>query len=271
MSNLILIIIAVVFCYFLFFLPEARNRKRSELSKSSFPVEWEAILKRNVPIYYRLPSEFQRELRGHISIFLAEKNFEGCAGLELTDEIKVTIAAHACVLLLGRTTGYYSALQSILVYPSHFASESISRIGDHILSMHNMKLGESWALGFVVLAWDEIQKSAFSIEETDHNLVFHEFAHQLDQEDGRADGAPILENLSQYRSWARVLSREYEALTSAIAQGLKTDLDPYGATSPMEFFAVLTEAFFCNPTSLFKQHQVLFDELKSFYKVDPRE
>ena len=246
-----------------------RKRRRERLRSQPFPPAWLAIIKKNVPFYYRLPQADQRELQGHIQVFLAEKHFEGCGGLELTDEIKVTIAAQACLLLLHRETDYYPRLITILVYPHAYVAKSVEPIGRGVvLEGETTRLGEAWKEGVVVLSWDDVRRGASDLHDG-HNVVLHEFAHQLDQQDGSADGAPILEHHSQYVTWARVLSDEYDQLRRDTEKGRRDVLDEYGATNPAEFFAVATECFFEKPAQLQKRHPELYSELKRFYRQDP--
>jgi MtfA peptidase len=246
-----------------------RNRRRERLRSQPFPPAWLDIIKKNVPILKRLPQVYQRELQGHIQVFLAEKFFEGCGGLELTDEIKVTIAAQACLLLLHRETGYYPRLVTILVYPHAYVARSVEPIGGGIvLEGETARLGEAWKDGVVVLSWDDVRQGALDLHDG-HNVVLHEFAHQLDQQDGSADGAPILDHRSQYVTWARVLSDEYQQLRRDSEQGRTDVLDEYGATNPAEFFAVATECFFEKPIQLRREHPQLYEELKAYYRQDP--
>jgi MtfA peptidase len=248
-----------------------RNRRRERLRSQPFPPAWLTIIERNVSIYDRLPQADQRELHGHIQVFLAEKHFEGCGGLELTDEIKVTIAAQACLLLLHRETSYYPRLITILVYPHAYVAKSVESIGGGIvLEGETARLGEAWKEGVVVLSWDDVRRGASDLHDG-HNVVLHEFAHQLDQQDGTADGAPILEHRSQYVTWARVLSDEYDQLRRDTEQGRRDVLDEYGATNPAEFFAVATECFFEKPSQLRRKHPQLYEELKAYYRQDPAE
>ena len=234
-----------------------------------FPSRWEEIIARNVPLYARLPALLKHQLHGHIQVLLAEKRFEGCGGLEMTDEIKVTIAAQAGILLLNRKPRYYPGLTSILVYPSTFLSDTIRYVGDHVyIEEQTAHLGESWRRGALVLAWDSVKRGGMDVSDG-HNVVLHEFAHQLDQEDGAADGAPILERGSLYAAWARILHKEYDRLQSTVRSGLKTVMDEYGATHPAEFFAVATETFFEKPHAMHRKHPELYEVLKRYYKLDP--
>jgi Mlc titration factor MtfA (ptsG expression regulator) len=246
-----------------------KRRRRRRLLSKPFPAEWLNFIRKNMPLYARLPQADRRELEGLVQIFLAEKSFEGCGGLELTDEIKVTIAAQACLLLLHRETDIYPRLITILVYPSAYVAKAHEPIGGGIaLEGESVHLGESWSSGVVVLSWDEVRAGASDIHDG-QNLVLHEFAHQLDREDGEINGTPLLEQRSQYLTWGRVLSAEYERLQRDSRLGRVTVLDDYGATDPAEFFAVATECFFEKPRLLQKRHPELYDELKSFYRQDP--
>lgn len=248
-----------------------KKRRRERLRAAPFPAEWREIIERNVPLYGRLDEADREELLGHIQVFLAEKHFEGCGGLELTDEIRLTIAAQACLLLLHRETDDYRRLVTILVYPSAYVAKGIESLGGgFVLEGMQGRLGEAWTDGVVVLSWDDVRGGAADIRDG-HNVVLHEFAHQLDQEDGAADGAPILARRSLYVAWARVLGTEYEQLRQDKTRHRKTVLDKYGATNPAEFFAVATECFFEKPAQLKKKHPELYQELTEYYRQDPEQ
>ncbi|MBN1806824.1 MAG: zinc-dependent peptidase [Sedimentisphaerales bacterium] len=248
----------------------SRRIKRKKLLLMPFPEEWKQIIQKNVPLYNRLPDTLKQHLHGLVNVFITEKKFEGCGGLKITDEIKVTIAAQACMLLLNRKAKYFPKLRTILVYPHTYAAKTISSDGTVIVEGHSVRLGESWQNGPVVLAWDSIKGGTSNIADA-QNVVLHEFAHQLDQEDGAADGAPILEHRSSYIAWARVLSKEYETLQKQRQEHRRSVMDEYGATNPAEFFAVATETFFEKSKQMKKRHPELYDELKNYYKVDPVE
>ena len=245
------------------------RRRREAIRSRPFPPEWRAIIDRNVPYCGRLSPEDREELEGHIQVLLAEKTFEGCGGLELTDTIKVTIAAQACILLLHRDTDYYPDLDVILVYPSTYVARGARAAeGGIVVDDAQVRLGESWTRGVVVLAWDSVLSGAADMRDG-HNLVLHEFAHQLDQESGDVDGAPALPRRGMYTAWARVLSKDYEKLVGDDARGRRTVIDTYGATNPAEFFAVVTETFFEKPLQLRARHPDLYEQLKLFYQQDP--
>ncbi len=246
-----------------------RRRQRQHLRDQPFPEAWLQIIEKNVPYYRRLSEADRRELQGDVQVFLAEKHFEGCGGLLLTDEVRVTIAAQACLLLLHRENDDYHRLITILVYPSAYVAKGIEAIGGGVvLEGDQARLGEAWQSGVVVLSWDDVLQGAADIHDG-HNVVLHEFAHQLDQEDGASDGAPILAHRSLYIPWARVLSAAYEQLRSDEQHHRNTVLDKYGATNPAEFFAVATECFFEKPTKLKRKHPELYEELKTYYQQDP--
>jgi Mlc titration factor MtfA (ptsG expression regulator) len=247
----------------------ARRSRRRRLERRPFPPEWAGILEQNMPIYGHLPDHLKVQLHGAISVFVAEKNFEGFDGIEITDEIRVTIAGQACLLLLNRDIDVYPKLYSILVYPGAFQDKrSSSFLSPDKNRTKTVRLGESWQTGSVVLAWDHVRHGAMDLKDG-HNLVFHEFAHQLDQADGRADGAPPLERGSSYFTWAQVLGSEYENLRERTRKGRKSVFRKYGGTAPAEFFAVATEAFFEKPRQMKEKHPDLYRELKHYYRLDP--
>jgi Mlc titration factor MtfA (ptsG expression regulator) len=246
-----------------------RKWRRQRLLASAMPPAWLGIVERNVPYYDLLPGEQKRQLQGLTQIFLDEKYFEGCGGLALTDEIRVTIAAEGCVLLLGRVTDIYPKLRSVLVYPHAYVAEVAARQPDGtVVEGWQGRLGESWTQGYVVLSWEDVLHGIARIHEG-RNVVLHEFAHQLDNESGTSEGAPLLPESSMYADWARVLGAEYKSLCDSVERGETTFLDPYGTVSPAEFFAVATEFFFELPMEMERRHAELYEQLRRFYKQDP--
>ncbi|MBN1126043.1 MAG: zinc-dependent peptidase [Sedimentisphaerales bacterium] len=245
-----------------------RGARRERLLRQPLAEGFESILLRNVPLYKRLPTDLKNQLHGLINVFLAEKTFIGCKGQEITDQIRVTIAAQACMLLLNRPTRFFLKLKTIYVYPHTYVARQASSDGVIVTEGPSARAGESWQNGPVVLAWDNVAGGARNIQDG-HNVVLHELAHQLDQEDGSADGAPILNNRSSYRSWARVLGHEYEQLRDKSRSRRRSVLNSYGATNPAEFFAVATETFFEKSRQMQKRHPQLYEELKDYYHLDP--
>lgn len=189
--------------------------------------------------------------------------------MAITDEMRVTIAAQACVLLLGRETEMYPTLRTIVVYPGPFVVHAVRRQPDGtVIEGDEVRIGESHLRDTVVLGWDAVLRSASDVHDG-RNVVFHEFAHQLDNESGAAEGAPALPRTSMYIAWARVLGREYQTLVDAVERYRPHVLDSYGATSPAEFFAVATECFLEKPLELKIHHPDLYDQLRQFYGRDP--
>lgn len=246
------------------------RRRRRNLRGQPIPPAWKSALTRNLPIFRRLPPEDQTELLRHVQVFLAEKQFEGCGGLKLSDKIRLTIAAQACILLLHRETDYYPQLSTILVYPSTYLAHGERHLEGPIWEEGGeYRLGHTeHRLGVIVLAWDAANRGALHPSDG-RNLVLHEFAHQLDFEDYATDGAPALATRAEYAAWEQVMSREFKALRAAVEAGSPTVLDTYGATNPAEFFAVATETFFERPRALRAGHPDLYAELERFYRQDP--
>jgi Mlc titration factor MtfA (ptsG expression regulator) len=267
----------IIFLLFLFLIlaliwgiePLTRLRRR-QLANRPFPSDWTFIIERNVSFYKRLPDSLRKRLYGHINVLLSEKKFKGCGGLQLTEEIKVTIAAIAALLLLNGRGNYFSKLRLILIYPSAFIANNTTPFGELYLEEKQVKAGESWGTGIVVLSWENIRYDA-KYWNDGRNVVLHEFAHQLDQEGGSVSGVPILEKRSDYVTWGQVFRKEYEQLRREVERGVETVIDEYGATDPAEFFAVATETFFEKPFQMERKHPELYHELKRYYKLDPIE
>lgn len=250
--------------------PLWRRLQRERIRRQPFPAEWRHILRRRVPYVRGLPADLQLQLKKHIQVFVAEKPFIGCAGLEVTDEMRITIAAQACLLLLNRKRpSYYPQLRQVLVYPGAFLVKRAHTDAGGVLQEQRHALsGESWSQGQVILSWEDALDGA--AEPADgQNVVIHEFAHQLDQENGSANGAPSLGGRAHYARWSQVMSEEFERLQAQSSEQAPTLISPYGATSPAEFFAVASEVFFERPQSLAAQHPALYRELSRFYRLDP--
>jgi Mlc titration factor MtfA (ptsG expression regulator) len=236
-----------------------------------FHERWIELLKENLPLYARLPEGLRLELHGRIGRFIANVRFEGCGGLELTEDMVLTVAAQACLLVMQREGAPYPKLQVVYVYPSTFSSvmTQVDELG--IVTEETVhRLGESWGSGTVVLAWDSVAHGARDIFDGG-NVTLHEFAHQLDHEDGPTDGAPGLPSTAAYRSWARVFQENYDDFRQLLEEGKRTVLDPYGATNPAEFFAVATEAFFEKPRQLLGKRPELYAQMMNYYQLDPRQ
>jgi Mlc titration factor MtfA (ptsG expression regulator) len=248
-----------------------KRRRRRRILAEPFPAAWQAILDADVGHYHLLAGSDQARVREAVQILMAEKSWEGCRGLELTDQIRVTIAALAAVLILRMGDFFFDNVQTILVYPAEFvAPEEKPLAGDVALHDESDRLGEAHQRGPVILSWTEVQTAA---REPGHgeNLVFHEFAHQLDMLNGAFDGTPLLADEPLRHRWTTVMDHEYRRLIRAAERGRATLLDSYGATDPAEFFAVATECFFDAPLEMRRVHPELYDLFASYFRQDPAE
>lgn len=269
MAAFFIFALGLLFLLWLLSEPLVIEYRRRRLRVRPFPEAWREILRRRVPYFRRLPTDLQLQLKQHIQVFLAEKRFVGCAGLTVTDEMRITIAAQACLLILNRRTGYYPNLREILIYPSAFIVDRVQSTGGGLFQeQRRVLLGESSSRGQVVLSWEDTVDGAADAEDG-RNVVIHEFAHQLDQEKGHATGAPILSTRARYEQWSSVLSAEFHRLRTQTVNDESSLLDEYGASDPAEFFAVVSEVFFERPQRMAAEHPALYRELGSFYRLDP--
>lgn len=250
--------------FYLFFY---RNWRRQRQLANPFPDHWRQLMHENVPLYRRLAPEQQRRLEQHVQLFVAEKEYYGCDGFEVDDRVRVTIAGHACLLILARDFGDYDDVRSILVYPDLYRVQAEEDDGLVVSVDEEIRAGEASSRGQVVLAWAECEEDARH-PDAPHNVILHEFAHQLDYLDGTADGAPPLSG-PQAEQWLRTMSEAYEHLQQSLRHETQSWLDPYGASQPAEFFAVLTEAFYQQPTELRASQPAVYSVLCDFYRLDP--
>ncbi len=260
------LIFAGVFTWFIY--KKIRQSQRSKLYRKNIPSDYLVILKNNVPQYNRLPEKFKIRLHGLINLFLDKKEFVGCAGLEITDEIRLTIAGNASLLLLNQNKDDFSGFTSILVYPDTYVAKEISY--DEGIETHHQsaRAGESWHRGPIILSWSDVIRG-INKSSDGHNVVIHEFAHKLDEENSIVDGLPILRDNTDYKEWAKILSREYKSLSIRVKHGTNTVLDEYGTKSPPEFFAVATESFFEKSKKMKKELPDLYEQLGKYYGLDP--
>lgn len=266
---LIVTALALLLIAWLIWQPRLTAHRRERQMAEGFPPAWRAIIRRNVPLVARLPAELQQQLRQHVQVFLSEKAFIGCQGQLIDDEVRVTIAAQACLLLLNRPASYFPTLRQVLVYPSAFLAdiEHTDEIGV-VQSGRDWRAGESWQEGQVILSWEDVLDGAAEPHDG-WNVVIHEFAHQLDAETGLTDGTPALPSAARQARWSAVMQAAFDELCGSLADGDDdTFLDPYGASDPVEFFAVSTEAFFEQGEGLKTHHPDLYGELRTLYQVD---
>lgn len=248
-----------------------RRLSRAEAIAGSFPAQFRELILRRVPCAKLLTGEELSKLEALVRIFNSEKTFEGAGGLTLTEEMRIVIAARACLLVVHRVeldAPLYPGLQAVVVYPSSYRVRRQRREGYVTIEGDEARLGESWSQGLVVLSWDAVMSGSAGLNDG-HDVVLHEFAHQLDAEDGAMDGTPELDNLERYSVWSKVAGAEYAALLDDLERHRKTTIDAYGATNPPEFFAVIVEQFFEKPMTLEKQHPDLYAELSRFFRFDP--
>jgi len=250
-----------------------RERRREKLLEQPFRALDSAVLERNVKHYQRLDPAAQQRLRELVQVFVAEKRWEGCGGLDLTDEMKITIAAQACLLVLELPHRLYENVESILVYPSTVLRPAqpvgvFVRPQGFIAGGPIALYGEAHAGGPVVLAWDRVLRDGTQ-RHSGHNLVYHEFAHKLDMLDGRSDGTPPLASHEDRKRWQAVCERVFLDLRAHAERGEPTFIDDYGASNEAEFFAVVTEHFFDQPQRLQQAEPELYEVFSAFYLQDP--
>lgn len=245
--------------------------RRARVRRQPFPSDWRWVLRRRMPAFARLPADVQWNLKKHAQVLIAEKPFIGCAGLAVDDEVRVLVAVQAALLLLGRPAGYFRNLRQILVYPGAFVVARETADGSGLMhETRRVLAGESWQQGQVLLSWDDVLAGAADPYDG-QNVVLHEFAHQLDQETGRANGAPWQIGRERRAHWARVMNAEFTQLQQQQVRGEFGLIGSYAASDPAEFFAVTTELFFERSSELSVQHPSLHRELRLFYGVDPRQ
>ncbi len=248
-----------------------KDRRRKRIREQPFPEKWEAILKQEIWQTGQIPEEFDERWRKLIQVFVAEKNFEGCNGLKLSEKMKVIVAAYACLLVVGLPEDeYFNNVLSILIYPKSFVGKETQVLGSGVvLESQQARIGEAWYRGPVVLSWSDISELRYR-DDPGRNVVLHEFAHQLDMLNGRSvDGTPPLHSQELWNRWSGVVQEGYEELLSASRAGEPTFLDTYGATNRAEFFAVATEAFFEDAFEFRMHHPELYEVFTDYYRLNP--
>jgi Mlc titration factor MtfA (ptsG expression regulator) len=250
-------------------LPIWRARKRARLRKHGFDPAWHALLETSAPLYRRLPADLKGRLQSLIGVFMAEKSFIGCAGVEVTLAMKLGIAAQACLLILNRDDDVYDRLTTILIYPAAFIvpERDVDEAGV-VTEERRELIGQASDAGHIVLSWADVEQGGTRAAES-VNVVLHEFAHYLDFEDGAGNGAPALGARRDYQRWSEVMRSAYSRVWHRVRGGRKTVIDEYALADEAEFFAVATEAFFEEPAALEAEDPALYGELARFYQLDP--
>ncbi len=245
-----------------------RRRRRRKLLSRPYPAQWDPHFAA-LPFYLQLDAKRRDAIRDITRVLVTEKNWEGCGGLSITEEMQVTIAAGAALLLLGLEHEYYRHVDSILVYPTTImARHRQAGPGGLVREGKQAVIGLAHYRGPIVLAWDSARHGGENWEDG-RNVILHEFAHKLDMLDHFADGTPPIHEREQYDAWVQIMTREYELLVKKTEKGRRTLMDKYGATNPAEFFAVATECFFEKGRAMKRKHPELYELLKTYYRQDP--
>jgi len=226
-----------------------------------------AVIGEQVPLILKLPTHLLGPLEGKINVFLNQVEFIGCNGLEVTEEMRLSIAAQACLLVVN-SDNWYDHLLTILVYPGAFMSRERTHDGYVVTERELVRIGESWSRGPVILSWPHAEQGAINHRDG-HNVVMHEFAHQIDDLSGHTDGTPLLDGGQSFADWERVFITAHERHARNVEKGRKTVLDAYGADGPAEFFAVAVETFFEKPAVLKRKEPEVYDQLAELFRLDP--
>ncbi len=263
----IILVLAAIIWGIKLYRERARRNRLFQQPLSSGQI---TVLENHVPLYTRLPKDLRQTLQGCINYFLDEKVFIGREGLEITDEIRLIIAANACLLIVNNRERYFSGFETILVYPDTYVAKEVSY--DGMVEVHKdvARAGESWYRGPIVLSLSDVMHGSGN-EQDGHNVVLHEFAHKLDEESGVMDGLPVLRESAHYKEWAEVLTQEYDEFLDRVDRGKNRVIDEYGSVSAPEFFAVATESFFEKSEQMKKRLPELYKQLQTFYGLDPAE
>lgn len=258
-----LLIAAGAFCFWYW----SRQQARARLLATALSDHQRAIIAKQVPLTRKLPPELRGKFEGKINAFLNQFEFVGCGGLEVTEKMQLSIAAQACLLVVNSDT-WYEHLRTILIYPGAFKSRQTEHNGYVVTERETVRVGESWARGPVVLSWAHTKQGA--IDDNDgHNVVFHEFAHQIDGLSGHTDGVPLLNGRQNLADWERVFAKAYDNHVQHVQAGRKTVFDAYGAEGPEEFFAVAVEVFFERPAALKLKEPEVYEQLAMLFQLEP--
>jgi Mlc titration factor MtfA (ptsG expression regulator) len=264
------IVVAVLIATLAYWLyrRRARAQRLQQLANQALEPDLLELLRQHMPLYERLPPELQRRLQGLVNVFINDKNFFGSAGLEITDAMRLAVAGNACLLLLGRDNPRFPGAATILIYPDTIVAPQTHREGAVVHEGASARLGESWQRGPVILSWADVLHGIRNPADG-HNVVIHEFAHKLDEENEVMDGLPTLRNHADYAAWARVMTQEFADLLDRVQHHKNRVIDSYASTSPAEFFAVVSEVFFEQGKTLQRKLPSLYEQLAHYYGVDP--
>jgi Mlc titration factor MtfA (ptsG expression regulator) len=248
--------------------PVLAARRRAALAARALTADERALLAGAWPGYARVPAGLAPRLDALTAVFLGEKEFVGCGGLQPTDAMRLSIAAQACLLLTGQDRQPYPELRAVLVYPSQFVVPDQWHDEDGVVTEEELVLsGQAWDASRILLSWEDVESGGRG--GAPYNVVIHEFAHYLDLEDGQTDGVPRLESAEDRVRWLAVLRAEFDRVQGALERGETGFLDDYAAQDEAEFFAVASEAFFEAPREFQRRMPALYRELHAFYRLDP--
>ncbi|MDJ0641514.1 MAG: zinc-dependent peptidase [Erythrobacter sp.] len=267
MSLWPIFLVALLIAGFFLYRRQSRLRKRKELLATPLTARQRLVVESLVPIVGRLPQPLRLALEGKINLFLDQVTFRGQNGLEVSEEMRLSIAAQACILIVNSPV-WYDTLRNILIYPSAFLTHRGTHDGYVVHENNHATLGESWARGPVILSWDHALQGGLDAEDG-HNVVIHEFAHQLDSLTGQANGIPILRKGQAYAGWEKAMLDAYHYHVERVERGGETLIDPYGATNHEEFFAEAIVTFFERPRALRSEEPVLYAQLAELLALDP--
>lgn len=268
MLTWILFAIAAAVVAWLLLAPIVRARRRDRLTQNKFPASWQQLLCDRWRLYSHLPLTVRARIHQQLQVMLPETDFYGCDGLEVTEEMKVLILAQAALVYGNVIEERLRDFPVVLVYPGAFVrhGQEMDALGLVSEGRHEL-LGESWEQGKVILSWDDVERGAAKLD--GHNLVIHEYAHQIDGYDGAMNGSPPLGGRQVFADWPAIMQRAYDDLCSRVEERCDANIDPYATTNPGEFFAVISETFFTRPEALVQDYPEVYQQLAAFYQEDP--
>lgn len=246
-----------------------RQRIRYTLRHHAIPFNsWKAVL-RKAELLHNLSSVEKAHLRELATLFLRRKTITGAQGLKLTDEMVIIIAALAALPILKLGLNYYNGWREVILYPGAFRANHNNIDPNGLISNEaGILSGEAWLRGPLILSWQDVKNDLYS-PSPGHNVVIHEFAHKLDMLNGSANGLPPLHRRMEIKQWAHALSSAYEVLQRQVSHHSHTRINAYAATTPAEFFSVVSEYFFTAPTTLKHYSPLVYQQLTKFYRQDP--
>lgn len=269
MSALIVLGVVLLITALVWLWHWLKQRKRERILATPLTTEQRAVVAELVPVTRRLPGPLRQKLEGKINLFLDQITFHGQNGLEVTEAMRLSIAAQACLLVIN-SPAWFETLRTVLIYPTAFTAPRETHDGYVVREHHHGMLGESWARGPVVLSWDDALEGGLDPNDG-HNVVIHEFAHQLDSLTGNANGIPVLRKGQAYAGWEKAMLEAYNDHVARVEHGHHTLIDPYGATNHEEFFAEAIVTFFEKPRALRQHEPALYAQLKELLSLDPVE